>query len=51
MHGKQITGYPSVYYANELDPATATSIHIAAGETVQSDLNLRAQPYYRVSIP
>jgi hypothetical protein len=49
--GKQITGYPPVYYPNELDLATATSIHIAAGETAQADLNLRAQPYYRVSIP
>jgi hypothetical protein len=48
---KQITGYPPVYYPNELDLATATPIHIAAGETAQADLNLRAQPYYRVSIP
>jgi hypothetical protein len=49
--GKQITGYPPVYYPNELDLATATPIHVAAGETVQADLNLRAQPYYRISIP
>jgi hypothetical protein len=49
--GKQTTGYPPVYYPNELDLATAKSIHIAAGETAQADLNLRAQPYYRVSIP
>jgi hypothetical protein len=49
--GKQITGYPPVYYPNELDLATATPIHIAAGETAQADFNLRAQPYYRVSIP
>jgi hypothetical protein len=49
--GKQIIGYPPVYYPNEPDLATATPIHIAAGETAQADLNLRAQPYYRVSIP
>lgn len=29
--GKQITGYPPAYYPNELDLATATPIHIAAG--------------------
>jgi hypothetical protein len=49
--GKQMTGYPPVYYPNELDLAKATPIHIAAGETAQADLNLRAQLYYRVSIP
>jgi len=49
--GKQITGYPPVYYPNELDLATATPINVAAGETAQADLNLRVQPYYRVSIP
>ncbi len=48
---RQITGYPPVYYPNELNLATATPIHIAAGETAQVDLNLRAQPYYQVSIP
>jgi hypothetical protein len=46
-----MTGYPPVYYPNELDLATAAPIHIAAGETAQVDLNLRAQPYYQVSIP
>jgi hypothetical protein len=47
----QMTGYPPVYYPNELDLATAAPIHVAAGETAQVDLNLRAQPYYQVSIP
>jgi hypothetical protein len=46
-----MTGYPPVYYPNELDLATAAPIHLAAGETAQVDLNLRAQPYYQVSIP
>jgi hypothetical protein len=46
-----MTGYPPVYYPNELDLATAAPIHIAAGETAQVDLNLRAQPYYQVNIP
>jgi hypothetical protein len=44
--GGQITGYPPVYYPNE-----ATPIHIAAGETVEADLDLRPVPYYRVRIP
>jgi hypothetical protein len=44
--GIPITGYPPAYYPNE-----ATPIHIAAGETVQADLNLHAEPYYRVTIP
>ncbi len=48
---RQMTGYPPVYYPNELDLATAAPIHIAAGETAQVDLNLHAQPYYQVSIP
>jgi hypothetical protein len=47
----RMTAYPPVYYPNELDLATAAPIHIAAGETAQVDLNLRAQPYYQVSIP
>jgi hypothetical protein len=47
----QMTGYPPVYYPNGPDLATATPLHIAAGETAQADLNLRAQPYYQVSIP
>ena len=46
-----MTGYPPVYYPNEPNLAAATPIHIAAGETAQVDLNLRAQPYYQVSIP
>jgi hypothetical protein len=48
---RQMIGYPPVYYPNELDLATATPIHVAAGETVQADLNLSAQPYYQISIP
>lgn len=44
--GTQMTGYPPTYYPNE-----ATPFHIAAGEIVQADLNLRAEPYYRVTIP
>jgi hypothetical protein len=48
---RPMTGYPPVYYPNELDLATAAPIHVAAGETAQVDLNLRAQPYYQVSIP
>jgi hypothetical protein len=47
----RMTAYPPVYYPNELDLATAAPVHIAAGETAQVDLNLRAQPYYQVSIP
>jgi hypothetical protein len=48
---RQMTGYPPAYYPNETNLAKATPIHIAAGETAQADLNLRAQPYYQVSIP
>jgi hypothetical protein len=44
--GIQMTGYPPAYYPND-----ATPIHIEAGETVQADLNLHAEPYYRVTIP
>jgi hypothetical protein len=43
----QITGYPPVYYPDE----ATTSIHIAAGETVEADLTLRSVPYYRVTLP
>jgi hypothetical protein len=47
----QMTGYPPVYYPNEINLAKATPIHVAAGETVQADLNLRAQPYYQIAFP
>jgi hypothetical protein len=32
-------------------PNEATPIHVPAGETVQADLNLHAEPYYGVTIP
>jgi hypothetical protein len=49
--GNQITGYPPAYYPNETDIENGTPIHIGRGETARADLSLRAEPYYRVSIP
>jgi hypothetical protein len=49
--GKQITGYPPAYYPNEADFGSGTPIRIGPGETIQADLSLRAQPYYRVDVP
>jgi len=47
----QVYGFPPLYYPGAPDFATASTIELAAGQTVQADLSLVRQPYYQVRIP
>lgn len=47
----QVYGFPPLYYPGAPDFATAGTIEITAGQTVQADLSLVRQPYYSVRIP
>ena len=49
--GGQQFGFPPVYYPGVPDFATAGTIQLTAGQTVQVDLPLTRQPYYPVRIP
>ena len=49
--GGQQFGFPPVYYPGVADFATAGTIQLTAGQTVQVDLPLTRQPYYPVRIP
>jgi len=44
-------GYPPVFYPGAADFASAETIHLSAGESVETDLVAARQPYYRVNIP
>jgi hypothetical protein len=43
--------YPPVVYPDAADFATAQTIHVSAGDSVEADLVAARQPYYRVNIP
>jgi hypothetical protein len=47
----QVYGFPPLYYPGAPDFATAGTIEVAAGQTVQADLSLVRQPYFSVRIP
>ena len=49
--GGQSFGFPPVFYPGVSDFASAGTITLTAGQTVQVDLPLTRQPYYPVSIP
>ena len=49
--GGQLYGFPPVYYPSATDFATAATIRLAAGQTVQADFSLVRQAYYPVKIP
>jgi hypothetical protein len=49
--GGQLYGFPPVYYPSATDFATAATIRLAAGQTVQADFSLVRQAYYPVRIP
>lgn len=44
-------GYPPVYYPAGADFPSATTIHLAAGESVEADISAVREPYYRVTVP
>jgi hypothetical protein len=47
----QTFGYPPVYYPGAPDFASAATISLAAGQTVEADLSPVRQRYYNVKIP
>ena len=47
----QVYGFPPLYYPGAPDFASAGTIEVSAGQTVQADLALVRQPYYNVRIP
>jgi hypothetical protein len=49
--GGQVYGFPPVYYPSATDFASASTIQLTAGQTLQADLTLVRQPYYPVKIP
>jgi hypothetical protein len=44
-------GYPPVYYQSAPDFASASTIQLSPGQTVQVGLSLVRQPYYSVKVP
>lgn len=48
--GGQLYGFPPVYYPSATDFATAATIRLAAGQTIQADFSLVRQAYYPVRI-
>ncbi len=49
--GGSLYGYPPVYYQSAPDFGSASTIRLAAGQTVQMNLSLVKHPYYRVRVP
>lgn len=49
--GGPLYGYPPAYYSGASDFASASTIELAAGQTVQADLPVTHQPYYSIKIP
>ncbi len=49
--GGPLYGYPPAYYSGASDFASASTIELTAGQTVQADLSLTHQPYYSIKIP
>lgn len=49
--GGQLYGFPPVFYPGVPDFASAGTLTLTAGQSVQVDLPLTRQPYYPVSIP
>ncbi len=49
--GGQLYGFPPVYYPSATDFASASTLQLMAGQTLEADLLLVRQPYYPVKIP
>lgn len=47
----QLYGFPPMYYPSATDFASASTIQLVAGQTLQADLALIRQAYYAVRIP
>jgi hypothetical protein len=44
-------GYPPVYFQSASDFGSASAIQLLSGQTIQANLSLARQPYYRVKVP
>jgi len=51
LPGRQLYGFPPVYFPGAIDFTAATPIQLKAGQTFEADLALIRQPYYQVRIP
>ena len=51
LPGVQLYGYPPVYYPAATDLASAATIELTAGQTLETNLALALQPYYPVKVP
>lgn len=51
LPGEPLYGFPPVYFPAALDFSDASTIELMAGQTVEADLSLTRQPYFRVKIP
>jgi hypothetical protein len=49
--GRQLYGFPPVYFPGAVDFTSASPIQIKAGQTVEADISPVRQPYYPVHIP
>jgi hypothetical protein len=48
--GRQLYGFPPVYFPGAVDFTTASPMQVRAGQTVEADLSPVRQPYYPVHI-
>src|SRR5579862_557536 len=51
FRGRQLYGYPPVYFPGAVDFTSASPIKLKAGQTFEADLSPARQPYYAVHIP
>jgi hypothetical protein len=49
--GEPFYGFPPVYFPAASDISDAGTIELTAGQTIEADLSLTRQPYFRVKIP
>jgi hypothetical protein len=49
--GGQQHGFPPVYFPGVSDDSAAGTLQLTAGQTVQADIPVTHQPYFRVEIP
>jgi len=49
--GGQQYGFPPIYFPGVSDDSAAGTIQVTAGQTVQADIPITHQPYFKVEIP
>ena len=51
LPGRQLYGFPPVYFPGSLDLTSSSPIQLKAGQIFEADFPLVRQPYYQVRIP